>query len=323
MASNPMAAPNDGGPQEDQPSTMPVIGDDDQLNRSDRSDRSDRSNRSGNGNGNGKVTFTAFASPGQSPGQSQMLDWAITPTVRIAEEPKKPELSGCMQPCTAEYATADGWKGQPPRRHGLQRPLHPLQAAAWALLALLQVLVWACVWRPLLRHGGAAAFGYLLPVALLWALLSATSLLTMVAASKLDAGDYGGDARATAYCTVCKHRVHPSSRHCKSCNKCIRRFDHHCKWLNTCIGEANYQYFFAFTLSVVLLVATDLALSAVLLARHWAALDAAELACVLAQGVLALAGSVPLLHLCGLHVVLTCRGLSTYQYTVRDKCCCC
>eukprot|EP00924_Labyrinthula_sp_SR-Ha-C_P000579 maker-scaffold_27-snap-gene-3.1-mRNA-1 protein AED:0.02 eAED:0.02 QI:52/1/1/1/0.2/0.33/6/295/253 len=43
------------------------------------------------------------------------------------------------------------------------------------------------------------------------------------------------------------------SLYCSVCRRRIEGHDHHCHWLNTCIGSHNYTYFFALTLSSVLM----------------------------------------------------------------------
>ncbi|CAD7935464.1 unnamed protein product [Amoebophrya sp. A120] len=57
------------------------------------------------------------------------------------------------------------------------------------------------------------------------------------------------------YCTICRSKVHNSSKHCTECNKCVLHFDHHCVWLNTCIGKRNYK-FFAVAICAVAVVCT-------------------------------------------------------------------
>jgi hypothetical protein len=45
------------------------------------------------------------------------------------------------------------------------------------------------------------------------------------------------------YCQWCSHNVRLECKHCRCCNVCRHGFDHHCFFLNNCVAEANYKWF--------------------------------------------------------------------------------
>ena len=64
------------------------------------------------------------------------------------------------------------------------------------------------------------------------------------------------------WCRTCRIYRPPRAAHCSECNVCVERFDHHCPWMGQCIGRRNYRYFIGFVISVCVLCAYTLTLSA-------------------------------------------------------------
>ncbi|XP_017551299.2 palmitoyltransferase ZDHHC11 [Pygocentrus nattereri] len=151
------------------------------------------------------------------------------------------------------------------------------------------------------------------------------------------------------HCYLCEVDVGPKVKHCGSCNKCIADFDHHCKWLNNCVGRKNYWLFFMTVLSavfgVLLLVVVILfifiehfvnpanlrmaaAFQSVKENRTWLAFlplapvqtsSASLLILAFITVIVALASLLMLCHLLVFHIYLLCKGMSTYEYIMKQR----
>jgi ankyrin repeat protein len=49
------------------------------------------------------------------------------------------------------------------------------------------------------------------------------------------------------YCSACRIKRMPRSKHCKICKRCVARFDHHCPYTHCCVGATNHRRFLVFT----------------------------------------------------------------------------
>ncbi len=138
--------------------------------------------------------------------------------------------------------------------------------------------------------------------------------------SGLDPSDplLGQPARTDYFCLDCNGYVQGSSKHCKSCKRCTSGFDHHCKWINNCVGSRNYSWFIAMIIAQKLVLALYLASAIVLIVRDSDQVDAA-LAVFWAVGVCALAMWVFVVNLIVFHIVLWCKGMTTYEFLVTGK----
>ncbi|XP_072515822.1 palmitoyltransferase ZDHHC11 isoform X1 [Salminus brasiliensis] len=151
------------------------------------------------------------------------------------------------------------------------------------------------------------------------------------------------------HCYLCEVDVGSKVKHCSSCNKCISDFDHHCKWLNNCVGGRNYWLFFVAVLSavfgVLLLVVvilfffiehfvnptslrTAAAFQGVKENGTWLAFlplapvqtsSASLLVLAFVTIIIALASLLMLCHLLVFHIYLLCKGMSTYEYVVKQR----
>jgi hypothetical protein len=136
------------------------------------------------------------------------------------------------------------------------------------------------------------------------------------------------------WCSICRISVRADSKHCRACDKCVLRFDHHCKWLNTCIGAANYGVFFSLLVACTAMLAlqcgvfaaaaafafTDEQLLRARLAERGLPLSlAAALGVSLACAALSLLLLSMTAQLLALHVLLLCRGMTTYDYLLAKR----
>lgn len=126
------------------------------------------------------------------------------------------------------------------------------------------------------------------------------------------------------------------SKHCKECGKCILGFDHHCKWVNNCIGRQNYRPFLVLLSSMCTMLAIQLVSGVWLAARCFTNgnATAAQLAAafptyvgvqhyaaaLLAYSCVIALALYPLTDLWLLHVVLACRGITTWDYIMVNRC---
>ncbi|KAI4888498.1 hypothetical protein NFI96_012959, partial [Prochilodus magdalenae] len=151
------------------------------------------------------------------------------------------------------------------------------------------------------------------------------------------------------HCYLCEVDVGPKVKHCGACNKCIAGFDHHCKWLNNCVGTRNYWLFFLTVLSAVFGVFLLVVVILFVFIEHfvspttlrtaaafqnvqgngtWLAFlplapvqtsSASLLVLAVATIVVALASLLLLCHLLVFHIYLLCKGMSTYEYIVKQR----
>ncbi|XP_060717767.1 palmitoyltransferase ZDHHC11 isoform X1 [Tachysurus vachellii] len=151
------------------------------------------------------------------------------------------------------------------------------------------------------------------------------------------------------HCNLCDVDVGSKVKHCGSCNKCIADFDHHCNWLNNCVGRRNYWLFFVAVLSaacgvflLVLVIAfvfiehfvnpsilrTATAFQAVNGSTTWLAFlpvapvqtsSASLLVLAVITVIIALASLLLLCHLLIFHIYLLYKGMSTYEYIMKQR----
>lgn len=125
------------------------------------------------------------------------------------------------------------------------------------------------------------------------------------------------------------------SKHCKDCHKCVENFDHHCKWVNNCIGSKNYRAFFVLLVSMCSMLAVQLGCGVFLISRCFLDPDTqtAKLAAVY-PAYMALKGYTaalfihtcivalvlyPLADLLLLHLILSWRGITTWDYIMANR----
>ena len=136
-------------------------------------------------------------------------------------------------------------------------------------------------------------------------------------------------------CFVCDGYVTDRAKHCGECNRCVETFDHHCRWLNNCVGAKNYCYFFSLICSVFLMSLMHNITSIIVIVHFWALqtphvsqthlsvftknlfTEFTVLLGVACTFNLATLGF--LIHLIGYHVMLMCKGLTTFEYLRGDK----
>jgi hypothetical protein len=135
-------------------------------------------------------------------------------------------------------------------------------------------------------------------------------------------------------CTICNTSVASSSKHCGQCNRCVSSFDHHCKWLNNCIGGRNYRLFIKLIVSLLVtyMILSGFSVYSIYLYfnRHEEYLDYIDESYSYRKGLpflmisffLAISSCVIVMavgNLIGLHVYLSRRGLTTYEYIVEKR----
>eukprot|EP00879_Flechtneria_rotunda_P011181 GHRR01011679.1.p1 GENE.GHRR01011679.1~~GHRR01011679.1.p1 ORF type:complete len:328 (+),score=62.25 GHRR01011679.1:1038-2021(+) len=217
------------------------------------------------------------------------------------------------------------------RAHGCQCPWNAPQASS--------LLIWFTVL--------AGCYGLFVPIvegpasqAVVAALYSVAAVIVtgayLVTCLKdpADHGVYTFEA-GLLFCDQCQRYVQRTSKHCKTCDKCVVGFDHHCKWVNNCIGSKNYLSFLVLLMSICSMLAVQLGCGIYLLIKCFTAADdiAARLtatypaavdpkgyaAAILLYSLLMALALYPLADLLLLHVVLICRGMTTWDYIMANK----
>lgn len=141
------------------------------------------------------------------------------------------------------------------------------------------------------------------------------------------------------YCTDCQQEVVGSTKHCNQCKICIDKFDHHCVWLNLCIGRRNYKLFIATLLSTTGFLTYTLLYSALVclpaneddnFINSSPYLAVAMINCqnlkdidrkallisnIIVDGIVTLL----LIQLLCFHAYLTVKGMTTYEFIVRNR----
>ena len=110
--------------------------------------------------------------------------------------------------------------------------------------------------------------------------------------------------------TCCSYRP-PRSNHCKVCDNCVLRFDHHCAFLGCCVGINNYRWFITLILAISLFSVLSLAVVAdKVLIDGWVMEDWSAL-------LLSLGSSLAFTVLCGYHLFITGKNLTTNEHVKR------
>jgi hypothetical protein len=257
------------------------------------------------------ATDAAFVDvpPGSSKKSPEKRKRRKTSTV-VAPGPAWPHGVPCVHGIEAVHG--DDWKRKPPRTHGLHRPFHILQIVAWSVTIVIVTIAYATVTRGIAVYDSAAEEARHTPMHIAFAILIVISLTFGIAASAIDPTDYSN--AGDSYCGTCQRRVGRTSKHCKLCNRCALHFDHHCKWLNNCVGRRNYFYFYGYVVGLLLVVGFGFSTAIYLLAHYWDETNVGEKIVSFVLLLLYFVASLPLLHLCGFHVMLQCRGLTTYAF---------
>ena len=208
----------------------------------------------------------------------------------------------------------DSWRTKAPRSHGFHRPFHVLQIAAWSVTLLVLLMSFLTTTRAMDDYDSTEDGRQHTPMHIAFGLLCLIAIVMGVAASAIDPTDHTDGGDQSVFCGTCKRRVHKTSKHCKVCNRCALHFDHHCKWLNNCVGARNYFFFYSYVAALLLCIAFGVGSTIYFLVKYWSDANAAELTFAIIACVLYVLASLPLLHLCGFHVMLFCKGITTYQY---------
>mmetsp|Transcript_6661 Transcript_6661/g.14552 ORF Transcript_6661/g.14552 Transcript_6661/m.14552 type:complete len:434 (-) Transcript_6661:151-1452(-) len=229
------------------------------------------------------------------------------------------------------------------RKHGFELPFHPLQVLSWVIFtadvivfALLSTLLYT---QDECRLALQVCFGASVGVVVIaWAL--ASSCDPAVPEEEQTAGELSEPdptvvaeaPRRDCWCDLCSRKVPSRSKHCRDCNKCTDLFDHHCKWLNTCIGRRNYPWFIGAICGVAIMTGIALVSSAhlfvLIVTCDRVTENRIEALEVPAELLLTLLGTLVVVNLplylldsqlIILHMYLTSRGLTTYEYIIQ-KC---
>ncbi|RVX01622.1 Protein S-acyltransferase 18 [Vitis vinifera] len=238
------------------------------------------------------------------------------------------------------------------RRHGWQRPLHPLQIVGMAIYAFL-VVSFYCFLGLFLGNRIAeitvtTVFSFVedgkedpsnlykkeVPRSMEYH-TSIEPLLPFPLVVKDDAIAPDPKEDDISFCALCDFEVKKNSKHCRSCNRCVEGFDHHCRWLNNCIGKRNYTTFFLLLTFVLLMLVIEGGTAVAIFIRCFADKKGIEgelerklyldfprglLATISVLLVLMAAyGSAALGQLYFFHIVLIRKGMRTYDYILAMR----
>lgn len=248
-----------------------------------------------------------------------------------------------------ESSKNDGESNQLPgipgrRRNGFEQPFDTLQIATWIIFPFILVhyfsFLYFLIWS-------ALAAKIVLTVIFCIAVIC-TMYFAYMTCSVDPADDVlcrtavaNTNEKEQIYCYLCEVNVDSSSKHCRFCNKCVQVFDHHCKWLNTCVGRKNYRYFLGIVCSVFLMTGESFALSLAFMIEAFAIPDrflgrvlsfndfqyflGSSISIVALQILLVISTVILLcivllvIQLCGFHIVLLWKGLTTYDFIVNEQ----
>ncbi|XVF33002.1 hypothetical protein REPUB_Repub17cG0130800 [Reevesia pubescens] len=245
------------------------------------------------------------------------------------------------------------------RRHGWQRPLHPLQMVGMAVYSFL-VMAFYTFLGLLLGNRIAeitvtTVFSFVIVVRCFRRLekkilrtfirrkyldpwktnVQMEPLLPFPLVMKDDAISPDLKADDISYCSLCDFEVKKHSKHCRTCNRCVEGFDHHCRWLNNCVGKRNYTTFILLMSFVLLMLILEGGTAFAIFIRCFADKKRIEQELerrlyiefpreVLATITILLAlftayGSAAMGQLFFFHVVLIRKGMRTYDYILAMK----
>ena len=234
------------------------------------------------------------------------------------------------------------------RTNGLQRPYNAMQISAWILFPLLNIQFFTCLSPVLPSLATSLILSIIFGVTGLVGVYMGykASVIDPVDANVKEAAAHEDDnddeevevEANTKFCWVCQTRVHEKSMHCKFCDKCVHHFDHHCQWLNTCVGKANYKYFFGTLCALSAFLCIDVAVSLYIIITYFmqrkvsvgptydklstiygGGNDLALIIIILVVLVLVVFFVALLFQLLFFHIMLQRKGITTYEFIVRDN----
>jgi hypothetical protein len=235
------------------------------------------------------------------------------------------------------------------RINGFDSPPDPLQISTWCLFPLILVhyyafiyfLLWDYLEARIILTTFFTVFAVATGVSVVLTCLTDPADDVLCCDSATTPQQLPADSNDQIYCYLCEVYVHHTSKHCRYCDKCVRRFDHHCKWLNTCIGEKNYSFFLAIVFFVFMLVVESFSLSLALSIEsfafpssfharvigdnHFQSYLGSEISLIALQTLLIASFFLlfllllMIMQLGGFHMMLTWRGLTTYDFIVSEQ----
>jgi len=230
------------------------------------------------------------------------------------------------------------------RKNGFQFPCHPQQISTYVvfgfdLITFYGVNMLSMGGNPTVVVSCGTAYGLICVavVVLAWKATSCdpTDAVLYEQLAKKAKSERFNPGRLEYRCFVCDGYVTDRAKHCGECNRCVETFDHHCRWLNNCVGAKNYCYFFSLICSVFLMSLMHNITSIIVIVHFWALqtphvsqthlsvftknlfTEFTVLLGVACTFNLATLGF--LIHLIGYHVMLMCKGLTTFEYLRGDK----
>lgn len=205
------------------------------------------------------------------------------------------------------------------RRHGLQRPIGPLQIVV-TVVGTLDLALFSTVCVPAIEHEHSYILGIGQSVVTL--ALAACALRVVCHDPSARDSDCKDDEAESALpkCNTCNVRKRYRTEHCNLCNRCTADFDHHCPWLNNCVGGVSYNYFAACLVLVGVMTTITISASVGLLVKcgRGGSFDNVPMGLVLATCIFLILLNTPLLYLdlnlATFHVMITSWRMTTMEY---------
>eukprot|EP01039_Chlorochromonas_danica_P009853 gene9853-10899_t len=227
------------------------------------------------------------------------------------------------------------------RRTGFDFPWDPLQVVTWLLFPLIVSHYFAFLFFMLWDDISKIVISVIYGVCALALAVSVCLTCFIDPADNALCGYAHREGQEEIFCYFCEVNVHASSKHCRFCDKCVLRFDHHCKWLNTCIGKKNYAWFLVVIVAALLLTSINLGVSIAITIdafisphailhrtnhvndapSHLQSAFSIEFikAMALISSVIFAAVVAMILQLVSFHIMLICKGSTTYDYIVLQQ----